>query len=40
MIKVWHDGSSANFKNSLLMNIISMICTSGYFAFLIATKLF
>ena len=40
MIKVWHDDSSANFKNSLLMNIISMVCTSGYFAFLIATKLF
>ena len=40
MIKVWYDGSSANFKNSLLMNIISMICTSGYFAFLIAMKLF
>ena len=38
--KVWRDESKANFRNSLLMNIISMFCTSGYFAFLIATKYF
>ena len=40
MFKVWVDNSEANFRNSLRMNIISMVCTSGYFASLIYTQRF
>jgi 1,4-dihydroxy-2-naphthoate polyprenyltransferase len=40
MIKVWRDHAEANFSNSLLMNIIAMVCTSGYFASLIFIRLF
>lgn len=40
MFKVWRNASEANFKNSLTMNIISMFCTSGYFASLIYARLF
>ena len=38
--RVWTNAAEANFRNSLRMNIISMLCTSGYFAFLIIRKLF
>jgi 1,4-dihydroxy-2-naphthoate polyprenyltransferase len=38
MMKVWHNGAAANFKNSLLMNVVATICTSGYFASLIVIK--
>lgn len=38
MFHVWLDASSANFKNSLFMNVIAMLCTSAYFTFLIFTK--
>lgn len=40
MFQVWRNASSANFKNSLIMNIVAMVCTSGYFTFLIFTKIF
>jgi 1,4-dihydroxy-2-naphthoate octaprenyltransferase len=40
MIKVWRDHTEANFSNSLLMNIIAMVCTSGYFASLVFIRLF
>jgi len=40
MIQVWHNAASANFKNSLIMNIVAMVCTSGYFTFLIFAKTF
>jgi len=40
MFQVWRDAASANFKNSLIMNIVAMVCTSGYFTFLILTKTF
>jgi 1,4-dihydroxy-2-naphthoate octaprenyltransferase len=40
MIKVWRDHEQANFSNSLLMNIIAMVCTSGYFASLVFIRLF
>ena len=40
MLKVWRNNSAANFRNSLLMNIIAMLCTSGYFALLIFMRLF
>ena len=40
MIKVWRDSTEANFSNSLLMNIIAMVCTSGYFASLVFIRLF
>jgi 1,4-dihydroxy-2-naphthoate octaprenyltransferase len=40
MAMVWKNPSSANFKNSLLMNVISTLCTSGYFASLIFMQLF
>jgi 1,4-dihydroxy-2-naphthoate octaprenyltransferase len=40
MIKVWRDYAEANFSNSLLMNIIAMVCTSGYFASLVFIRLF
>jgi 1,4-dihydroxy-2-naphthoate octaprenyltransferase len=40
MIKVWRDHAEANFSNSLLMNIIAMVCTSGYFASLVFIRLF
>jgi 1,4-dihydroxy-2-naphthoate octaprenyltransferase len=38
MIKVWHNEAAANFRNSLLMNIVATVCTSGYFASLIVIK--
>ena len=38
MIKVWHNEGAANFRNSLLMNIVATVCTSGYFASLIVIK--
>jgi 1,4-dihydroxy-2-naphthoate polyprenyltransferase len=38
MMKVWYNGALANFKNSLLMNVVATICTSGYFASLIVIK--
>ena len=40
MFHVWSNAASANFKNSLIMNIVAMLCTSGYFAFLILQKHF
>ncbi len=40
MYHVWRNASSANFKNSLIMNIVAMVCTSAYFTFLIITKTF
>ena len=40
MFHVWRNASWANFKNSLIMNIVAMVCTSGYFAFLIFIKSF
>jgi len=40
MFKVWTNNSKANYKNSLRMNIISMACTSGYFASLILFRIF
>ena len=38
MITVWRNESAANFKNSLLMNIIATICTAIYFTTLILLK--
>jgi 1,4-dihydroxy-2-naphthoate octaprenyltransferase len=38
MLKVWRNGAAANFRNSLLMNVVATICTSGYFASLIFIK--
>ena len=35
MRKVWKDESSANYKNSLLMNVIATFCTVTYFLMLI-----
>lgn len=40
MVSVWKNPALANFKNSLLMNIIATVCTSGYFASLIFMQLF
>ena len=40
MFKVWTNNSKANYKNSLRMNIVSMVCTSGYFASLILFRVF
>jgi 1,4-dihydroxy-2-naphthoate polyprenyltransferase len=38
LMKVWRNAAAANFKNSLLMNIVATVCTSGYFASLIVIK--
>lgn len=38
MMSVWSEGSAANFKNSLLMNIIATLCTATYFTLLIFLK--
>ncbi|GAA4728645.1 UbiA family prenyltransferase [Flavisolibacter ginsenosidimutans] len=35
MNRVWKDGSTANFKNSLRMNLLSTLCTAAYFITLI-----
>jgi 1,4-dihydroxy-2-naphthoate octaprenyltransferase len=35
MMRVWRNSAAANFKNSLLMNVVATVCTSGYFASLI-----
>jgi 1,4-dihydroxy-2-naphthoate octaprenyltransferase len=40
MMRVWRNSSAANFRNSLMMNIIAMLCTSGYFASLIFIRMF
>lgn len=31
MNKVWRDESAANFKNSLIMNLLSTLCTTAFF---------
>ena len=31
MMQVWHNTSEANFKNSLLMNVLSTVCTAAFF---------
>lgn len=36
--KVWRDGSAANFKNSLRMNLLSTFCTTAFFITLIILK--
>lgn len=38
LMKVWRNSCAANFRNSLLMNIVATVCTSGYFASLIIIK--
>lgn len=38
MMKVWRNGNAANFKNSLLMNALSTVCTTIFFIILIAVK--
>jgi 1,4-dihydroxy-2-naphthoate octaprenyltransferase len=35
MIKVWRNSTAANFKNSLLMNLVSTLCTIIFFSTLI-----
>ena len=35
MLKVWRDESAANFRNSLLMNLLSALCTSIFFIIII-----
>jgi len=40
MFKVWRNNSEANFKNSLIMNIVAMFCTACYFASLIYIRHF
>jgi 1,4-dihydroxy-2-naphthoate octaprenyltransferase len=35
MLKVWHNGEEANFRNSLRMNLLSTLCTSAFFLTLI-----
>ena len=35
MSKVWKDETQANFKNSFMMNLISTLCTTGFFINLI-----
>lgn len=37
MVKVWKDESEADFKNSLLINVLSTICTTIFFISLIAS---
>jgi len=38
MLKVWKNEAEANFKNSLLMNVLSTICTTIFFIILIINK--
>jgi 1,4-dihydroxy-2-naphthoate octaprenyltransferase len=38
MMKVWRNSEAANFRNSLLMNVLSTICTTVFFITLIAAK--
>jgi 1,4-dihydroxy-2-naphthoate octaprenyltransferase len=38
MMKVWRNEEAASFKNSLLMNILSTLCTTIFFLILIAVK--
>jgi 1,4-dihydroxy-2-naphthoate polyprenyltransferase len=38
MAKVWKDEAAANFRNSLLMNVLSTICTTIFFIILIIVK--
>ncbi|MGZ3879712.1 MAG: UbiA family prenyltransferase [Flavisolibacter sp.] len=38
MLKVWKDEAEANFRNSLLMNVLSTICTTIFFVILIIVK--
>lgn len=38
MLKVWKNEAEANFKNSLLMNVLSTICTTIFFIILIIVK--
>ena len=39
MRQVWKDGSRANFKNSLFMNVIATVCMTGFFLTLIILKM-
>jgi 1,4-dihydroxy-2-naphthoate polyprenyltransferase len=38
MWQVWKDEQKANFKNSLLMNVIATVCTTTFFLLLIISK--
>jgi 1,4-dihydroxy-2-naphthoate polyprenyltransferase len=38
MLKVWRNEAAANFRNSLLMNVLSTICTTIFFIILIIVK--
>ena len=38
MLKVWKNEAKANFRNSLLMNVLSTICTTIFFVILIIVK--
>jgi 1,4-dihydroxy-2-naphthoate octaprenyltransferase len=40
MIRVWRSSKAASFKNSLLMNLVSTLCTIIFFSTLIYTKHF
>ena len=40
MIKVWQNEAAANFKNSLMMNVVAAVCTSFYFGTLLILKIF
>lgn len=34
MSRVWNDDEKADFKNSMIMNIVATLCTTAYFVFL------
>jgi 1,4-dihydroxy-2-naphthoate octaprenyltransferase len=38
MMKVWKNEEAASFRNSLLMNILSTLCTTVFFVILIVVK--
>lgn len=38
MIRVWKDERAANFKNSLMMNVLATVCTSAFFITLFFMK--
>jgi 1,4-dihydroxy-2-naphthoate octaprenyltransferase len=38
MMKVWKNEKAASFRNSLLMNVLSTLCTTIFFVILIAVK--
>lgn len=38
MVGVWRNGEAANFKNSLLMNLVSTLCTILFFSLLIYNR--